>query len=413
MMQKVLLRPEKEVESLVQRTRIFRTACKTKDRVCKVIVDSGSMDNLISTEMVETLELETTDHPSPYRILWLQKGHQVTVTKQYLVEFKIGGYNDKILCDVIPMDVCHLLLDRPWQYDRKLIHDGRINTYTLEKNGRTHMFLPIKDKEVKPEVINTVLIMSGKELITEVKKKEEPQFIVVRKPRIVLTSTRVDDLPEEVQELLEEFTDIVVDELPHSLPTIRSVSHHIDLILGASFPNKATYRLMPQENEEVKRQVQELLDKGLVRESLSPCVVPTVLSSKKDGGWRMCIDSRVIKKITIRYIFPLTRMDDLMDCLSGAKYFSKIDLKSGYHQICMREGDEWKTTFKTNEGLYEWLVMLFGLKNAPSTFMRLMSEVLREFIKKIVIVYLDDILVFSKTVAEHLKHLATMMQKLQ
>jgi hypothetical protein len=107
---------------------------------------------------------------------------------------------------------------------------------------------------------------------------------MVRKPRIVLTSTRIDDLPEEIQELLEEFTDIVVGELPCSLPPIRSISHHIDIIPGAILPNKEVYRLMLQENEEVKRQVQDLMDKGLVRESLSPCVVPTVLSPKKDGG---------------------------------------------------------------------------------------------------------------------------------
>jgi hypothetical protein len=414
MMQKVLLTPEKEVESSVQRTRHFRTACKTKDKVCKVIVDSGSTDNLVSTEMVEKLELKTIDHPSPYKVSWLQKGHQATVTKKCLVEFKIAGYNDKILCDIIPMDVFHLLLGRPWKYDRNVIHDGRMNTYTLEKNGRTHMLLSIKDKEVKPEISNTVLLMSGKELLTEVKKKEDPQFFVVRKSRIVITSTRVDDLLDEVQELLEEFVDIIVDELPHSFPPMRSVSHHhIDLIPGANLSNKATYRLTPQENEEVKKQVQELLDKGLVREILSPCVVPTVLSPKKDGGWRMCTDSREINKIAIRYRFPLSRMDDLMDCLSGEKYFSKIDLKSGYHQIHMREGDEWKTTFKTNEGLYEWLVMPFGLTNAPSTFMRLMNEVLREFIGKFVIVYLDDILIYSKSVVEHLKHLAIVMQKLQ
>jgi hypothetical protein len=198
MMRKFLLMPEKEVKNSVQRNKIFRIAFKTKDWAWKFIMDNGNKYNIVSTEMVEKLDLETVEHPSPYRVLWLQKGHQVNVTKQCLVEFKIGGYKDEILCDVIPMYVCHLLLGRPWKYDKNVIHDGRKNTYTLEKNERTHMLLPIKDKEVKPEVRNVVLIMSGKELLTEVKKKKEPQFIMVKKPKIVLTSTRVDDLLEVV-----------------------------------------------------------------------------------------------------------------------------------------------------------------------------------------------------------------------
>jgi hypothetical protein len=278
-----------------------------------VKVDNGSTDNLVSIEMVEKLELETVAHMSPYKVSWLQKGHQVTVTKQCLVEFKIGGYRDEILCDVIPMDVWHLLLGRPWQYDRNVIHDGRKNTYTLEKNGRMHMLLPIEDKKVKAEANNTILLMSGKELLDEIKKGEEMQFVVVRKPRFILTSTSIDDLPEEIQELLENFASIVVDDLPCSLPPIRSISHLIDLIPGASLPNKAVYRLTPQENEEVKKQVQDLMDKVLIRESLSPCVVPIVLIPNKHGGWRMCTNSRDINKITISYRFSLPRMEDLMD----------------------------------------------------------------------------------------------------
>jgi len=138
--------------------------------------------------------------------------------------------------------------------------------------------------------------------------------------------------------MLQEFTDIVVDDLPDKLPPKRSISHHIDFIPGASLLNKATYRMSPKDNEEIRKQVQELLDKGLIRESLSPCAVLTVLAPKKGGEWQMCTDSRAINKITIQYRFPLLRMDNMMNCLSRAVYFSKIDLKSENHQIQIREG---------------------------------------------------------------------------
>jgi hypothetical protein len=128
MMRKFLLKLEKEMENLVQRNNLFKTTCKTKDRVCKVIFDSGSTNNLVFTEMIENLELERVGHPSPYKVSWLQKRHWITVTKQCLVEFKIGGYRDEILCDFIPMDVCHMLLGRTWQYDINVVHDGRKNT---------------------------------------------------------------------------------------------------------------------------------------------------------------------------------------------------------------------------------------------------------------------------------------------
>jgi hypothetical protein len=217
------------------------------------------------------------------------------------------------------------------------------------------------------------------------------------------------DLPRQIKELLEEFKDVFPDELPKWLPLIRGIEHQIDLVPGASLPNRPAYRCNPEEAREIQRQVGELLEKGYVRESLSPCSVPTLLVLKKDGTMRMCMDSCAINKITVKYRFPIPKLDEL----HGAALFSKVDLMSGYHQIRMKEGDEWKTTFKTKQGLYEWMVMSFGLSNVPSTFMRLMNHVLRKYIGMFVVVYFDDILVYSKTFDDHMKHLRVVFKTLR
>jgi hypothetical protein len=216
-------------------------------------------------------------------------------------------------------------------------------------------------------------------------------------------------LPSTIAKLLQEHMDVFPSEIPPGLPPVRGIEHKIDLIRGASLPNRATYRTNPKETKEIQHWVQDLLDRGYIRESLSPCSVPVSLVPKKDGTWRMCVHCRAINNIIIRYKYHIPRLDDMLDELSGSIVYSKI----GYHQIRMSLGDEWKTAFKTKFGLYEWLVMPFGLTNAPSTFMRLMNEVLRAFIGKFVVIYFDDILIYSKSHDDHIEHLRVVFDVLR
>eukprot|EP00253_Pinus_taeda_P016787 PITA_16787 len=251
---KVLLKPVDERIEQRQRKALFRTICKSQGKCCKMIIDSGSTDNLVSTEMVEKLGLKRLKHPNPYRVSWLQNGHQLLVDEQSEVEFQIGRYKDKIICDIMPMDVCHILLGRPWQYDEKVTHDGVLNCYKFEKDGVRHTLVPMREEEAVEVNETKALLMSGKQFLKQV-ENSEMTYAVVRKRRTVLLPTEITAFPIEIQQILEEFMDIVVDDLPDKLPPKRNISHHIDFIPGASLPNKAAYRMSPKDNEEIRKQV--------------------------------------------------------------------------------------------------------------------------------------------------------------
>ncbi|GJU07738.1 putative reverse transcriptase domain-containing protein, partial [Tanacetum coccineum] len=201
-------------------------------------------------------------------------------------------------------------------------------------------------------------------------------------------------------------------DLP-GLPPARQVEFQIDLVPGAAPVARAPYRLAPSEMKELSEQLQELSDKGFIRPSSSPWGAPVLFVKKKDGSFRMCIDYRELNKLTVKNRYPLPRIDDLFDQLQGSSVYSKIDLRSGYHQLRVREEDIPKTAFRTRYGHYEFQVMPFGLTNAPAVFMDLMNRVCKPYLDKFVIVFIDDILVYSKNKQEHKEHLKLILELLK
>ncbi|GKB34367.1 putative reverse transcriptase domain-containing protein [Tanacetum coccineum] len=218
---------------------------------------------------------------------------------------------------------------------------------------------------------------------------------------------RLEDVP-----IVRDFPEVFPEDLP-GLPPTRQVEFQIDLVPGAAPVARAPYRLAPSEMKELSEQLQELSDKGLIRPSSSPWGAPVLFVKKKDGSFRMCIDYRELNKLTVKNRYPLPRIDDLFDQLQGSSVYSKIDLRSGYHQLRVREEDIPKTAFRTRYGHYEFQVMPFGLTNAPAVFMDLMNRVCKPYLDKFVIVFIDDILIYSKNEKEHEEHLKAILELLK
>nr|GEZ54306.1 putative reverse transcriptase domain-containing protein [Tanacetum cinerariifolium] len=212
--------------------------------------------------------------------------------------------------------------------------------------------------------------------------------------------------------IVRDFPEVFPEDLSGLSPT-RQMVFQIDLIPSAAPVARAPYRLAPPEMKELSEQLKELSDKGFIRPSSSPWGAPVLVVKKKDGSLQMCIDNQELNKLTVKNRYPLPRIDDLFDQLQGSSVYSKIDLRSGYHQLRVREEDVLKTAFRTRFGHYEFQVMPFGLTNASAVFIDLMNRVCKPYLDKFVIVFIDDVLIYSKNKKEHEEHLRTILKLLK
>ncbi|KAL4011218.1 hypothetical protein IC575_028270 [Cucumis melo] len=259
-----------------------------------------------------------------------------------------------------------------------------------------------------PSVVQTDLRqLDGLKMISAMQLKkgltrDEPTFMAI--PFDSSKNLR-EIVPKDILCVLEKYRDVMPDSLPKSLPPRRMIDHEIELVLGAKPPTKNAYHMVPPELAELQKQLDELLNAGFIRPGKAPYGALVLFQKKKDEILRLCIDYRALNKLTVRNKYPLSIITDLFDHLHGAKYFLKLDLQSGYCQVRITKGDEPKTTCVTRYGAFEFLVMPFGLTNAPAAFCTLMNQVFHEYLDKFVVVYLDDIVVYSTTMEEHRDHL--------
>lgn len=215
-------------------------------------------------------------------------------------------------------------------------------------------------------------------------------------------------IPPEIAAVIEKYQELF--STPQGLPPKRPFDHSIPLLPRATAFRLRPYRYTPHQKNEIERQIQEMLESGIIQQSSSPFASPVLLVKKKDGEWRLCVDYRRLNAYTVKNRFPMPVFDEITDELGGATIFTKLDHRAGYHQIRIQEGEEYKTAFQTHNGHYEYKVMPFGLTGAPATFQDFMNHILSPLLRKCVVVFLDDILVYSDTLEHHVQHLEQVFQ---
>jgi hypothetical protein len=338
------------------------------DTPVKILFDSGATHSFISENLLGKLGLRGSHTKSAYKVI-TPGGNISSHIVAFGVPLKLGSKTIQSNLIAISLEGMDVILGMDWMTQHKVVLDisDRVVEINSSTVGHTTLCLPFKDGTDSCAYVTII--------------------------------SHLDEIP-----VVCEYLDVFPYELP-GMPPDRDVEFVIELQPSIAPISKRPYRMPPKELAKLKNQLQELLDKGYIHLSSSPWGCLALFVKKKDGSLRLCVDYRPLNTVTIKNKYPLPQIDVLFDQLAGAKVFSKIDLRSGYHQIKIRPCDIPKTSFSTRYGLYEFLVMSFGLTNAPTYFMYLMNSVFMTKLDKFVVVFVDDILIYSKNEKEHAKHL--------
>ena len=373
-----------------------------------LLLDCGASNDFLSEEFAARIGIQVQGEPGD-NVAVLADGSEQHCGAWADISLRMKGYKTKRRLAVTRLPNVDVVLGMRWLVDCNARIDFKLRTCTVE-TARGAVELQADDNQERDDK-ECFGLLSAKQFARHLRRGAE----------LYMTLLTLDDDDDNqaveagaaVDKLVSEYPDVFAADLPAGVPPDRGMPHVIKLKPGAEAPNKATYKMSPLELDNLRQQLDELLAHKFIQPSSSPYGAPVLFVKKKDGSLRFCVDYRALNKITERNCYPLPRIDELLDRLHGATIFTKLDLRSGYWQVPIATDDVPKTAFKTRYGQFEFLVMPFGLCNAPATFQALMNRVLAQYVDDFVLVYLDDILIFSRSRAEHERHVRLVLDKLR
>ena len=369
------------------------------DHDAYALVDPGATHSFISVPFTERHQIES--QPIDDRMVVSVPNGDIMISERIVPGSRLVIQNKNFPADLIVLGIhdFDIVLGMDWLSKHRATLDCYKKEVRLVRPEEPGVIFWGIRREIAPSLINSMIASK----MLRKGCQGYLAFVVDRRQE----RTRLEDIP-----IVKEFPDVFLDDIS-GLPPDRAIEFVIELIPGTEPISIPPYRMAQVELKELKAQLEELLSKGFIRPSTSPWGASILFLKKKDGSLQLCIDYRQLNRAKICNQYPLPRIDELFDQLQGSRVYSKIDLRSGYHHLKVRGNDVSKTAFRTRYSHYEFLVMPFGLTNAPTAFMDLMNKVFSPYLDKFVIVFIDDILVYSGSPEEHAEHLQTVLQILR